>query len=664
MSRMSIRRKFGKFAGGVAAAIAGAAGLSPLPASAQSAVPSPPTALYWVYVGAESADLIHRIRFGPEGTEVERTIPVGELAVENEGPHGLIISPDGRYLYMTTGHGAPDGKLWKYRLGAEPGVSDSLVAPGVGLGVFPASVDITPDGLYTFSSNFNLHGDMVPSTISVVYTPTMVEQTRIVTCTMPHGSRIAPSGHFHYSTCMMDDQLVEIDTRTFAVSRRFSLAAGAEGPLPLDAGGAHGGGHGGHGAAVDPHAGHGVAADPHAGHGAAATAAPGAPPPPLAPPVDPAEVGYAGVPPHAMEPASCSPTWAHPSPDERFIYVACNRSDLILEIDRVAWAVTRRFPTGRGPYNLDVTRDGTRLVATLKQGGMVEIFDLASGASLGRLQNSTTVAHGIALTPDSRYAFITSEGVGAEPGRVDVYDLRAVARVGSVPVGQQSGGIAFWKMEPTAGAAGASVGVEGGAEELAVTTQAPPPASAPMIQPGAPGADGRVLTPEMAARLERPRHTAADVRFMQDMILHHSQALELSSLVPDRSESRGIQLLARRIERSQGDEIALMERWLRDRGEEPPSLEHAHHGGHHAHMPGMLSPEQLTQLAGSRAAEFDRLFLEFMIYHHEGAIAMVEQLFASPGAAQDGETFQFASHVDSDQKLEIARMLRMLAELD
>jgi DNA-binding beta-propeller fold protein YncE len=186
----------------------------------------PPTSDYWVYVGAESADLIHRIRFGPAGTVVEKTIPVGEFAAEMEGPHGLTISKDGKYLFMTTGHRFPDGRLWKYELGP-----DTLVAPGTLLGNFPASIDVTPDGLYTLSANFNLHGAMVPSSVSVVYTPTNTEIARVVTCVMPHGSKVDPSGMFQYSGCMMDDQLVEIDARAFKVSRRFSLAKGKEGPL-------------------------------------------------------------------------------------------------------------------------------------------------------------------------------------------------------------------------------------------------------------------------------------------------------------------------------------------------------------------------------------------------------------------------------------------------
>jgi DNA-binding beta-propeller fold protein YncE len=380
--------------------------------SAQSA-PTAPSATYWVYVGAESADLMHRIRFGPRGTAVEKTIPVGELAAEMEGPHGLAISRDGKFLHLTTGHGFPDGKYWRYELGP-----DTLVGRGTLLGNFPASIDISPDGLYAIAANFNLHGDMVPSSHSVIFTPTQTEVTRIITCTMPHGSRIDPSGRFHYSGCMMDDQLVEIDTRSFAVSRRFSVAKGKEGPLKAE----------------------------DRGQTAMHVPEPGPARRP-APEVDPADVGYGGMR-HTMTPNSCSPTWAQPSADGKKVFVACNKSDEILEVDRDAWAVSRRIATGRGPYNLAVTPDGRFLVATLKQGGGVELFDLVTGTSVARFKSSTTVTHGVVVSPDSRYAFVSSEGVGAAPGKVDVYDLGARARVGSVDVGQQASGIAFWKMEP------------------------------------------------------------------------------------------------------------------------------------------------------------------------------------------------------------------------
>ena len=368
-----------------------------IPASARGQSTAAAARNYWVYVGAESADLIHRIRFGPGGAVVERTIPVGEQAAEMEGPHGLQISADGRFLHMTTGHGIPDGKYWKLELGP-----DTLVGEPIPLGFFPASIDVTPDGLYAFVANFNLHGEMLPSSISVVYTPSNMEVARTTTCTMPHGSRIDRTGLRQYSTCMMDDQLVEIDTRDFSVARRFSLAKQAERAL----------------AASDS----GKAAE-HAAMG------------------------------HRMPAATCSPTWAQPSVDGTRVFVACNKADEILEIDTGRWTVARRFKTGRGPYNLAVSGDGRLLVATLKQGGATEVFDLPAGKSLATLQSSAPVTHGVVISPDSRFAFVSSEGIGGAPGKVDVIDLRSLTRVASVDVGQQAGGIAFWKTEPAAGSA-------------------------------------------------------------------------------------------------------------------------------------------------------------------------------------------------------------------
>ena len=386
-------------------------------AAQQTAPPSPPTPTsnYWVYVGAESADLLQRVRFGPEGTTVERTIPVGELPTEMEGPHGVQISRDGKYLHMTTGHGSPDGKYWKFELGP-----DTLVGAPTFLGFFPATIDVTPDGLYAFVANFNLHGEMVPSTVSVVYTPTNTEVAQVTTCVMPHGSRLDPTGLRQYSACMMDDQLVEIDAVNFRVSRRFSVAKGKEGPIATTV----------------------ASGDAHAGmrHDAPALQPQGASPTNASAPTDVAR--------HAMAPATCSPTWAQPSVDGKKIFVACNKADEILEIDRDAWTVSRRFKTGRGPYNLAVSPDGKLLAATLKPGASFQLFDLATGESVFLMKSTTTVTNGVVISPDSRYAFVSSEGVGAAPGKVDVYDLVVRARVGTVDVGQQAGGIAFWRMAP------------------------------------------------------------------------------------------------------------------------------------------------------------------------------------------------------------------------
>lgn len=355
------------------------------PAGAARAQDAPaPAAGYVAYVAAESADQLYRIHFEPgTGARIERRRPVGSNPVDLEGPHGLAVSPDGDSYVVTLGHGSPNGSLLRFR------TADDELLGRTTLGLFPATVDVTPDGAYAFVANFNLHGDHVPSSISKVHLPTMAEVARTETCVMPHGSRVNAQGTRQYSACMMDQQLVEIDVATGEVSRRFSLVPGMEGA-------AH--------AAMD--------------HAAGEHAAPA--------------------------PAVCSPTWAEPGADGTKVYVACNRSDEVVEIDVASWTVTRRFATGDAPYNLETTPDGRLLLVTLKnrEAPATEVFDLATGRSLARVPNSTTLPHGVAVTADSRYAFISVEGVGSEPGKVDVIDLRALQRVADVAVGQQAGGIA------------------------------------------------------------------------------------------------------------------------------------------------------------------------------------------------------------------------------
>jgi uncharacterized protein (DUF305 family) len=156
-----------------------------------------------------------------------------------------------------------------------------------------------------------------------------------------------------------------------------------------------------------------------------------------------------------------------------------------------------------------------------------------------------------------------------------------------------------------------------------------------------------------------PDPVAADVRFMQDMMIHHAQATEMAALVAARTERAEIRRLARRIAISQEDEQALMRRWLEDRGQPVPGP-HAHHDGAHAGMPGMVDAADMARLRAARGEAFDRHFLKLMISHHEGALVMVDQLFRTDGAGQETEIFRFATHVESDQRIEIARMRNLL----
>jgi uncharacterized protein (DUF305 family) len=167
----------------------------------------------------------------------------------------------------------------------------------------------------------------------------------------------------------------------------------------------------------------------------------------------------------------------------------------------------------------------------------------------------------------------------------------------------------------------------------------------------------------------RMRFTAADVHFVTGMIGHHAQALIMSGLASTHDASPSVQTLAARIINAQKDEINLMSVWLRDRGQPVPEvhmdgLNLTVHGADHAlHMPGMLTAEQLRELDAVRGADFDRLFLTYMIQHHKGAVTMVHELFASDGAGQDEQVFKLASDIQVDQITEVARMERMLAAL-
>lgn len=326
---------------------------------------------YWVYIANESSDLVSRVRFADGALVEEAAIPVGVQPADIDGPHGITVSPDGRYWFVSIAHGMPYGSVWRFEAG-----TDRLIDTAAA-GLFPASMAVTPDGSTLFVVNFNLHGAMVPSTVSAIHTPRMEPITTVPSCVMPHGGRMSPDGAYHYHVCMMDDRLVETSADAFAVTRTLVLAE-----------------HDGHEGAHEP---------------------------------------------------VCKPTWVVPSPDGRFLYVPCNGHGEVLEIDRAAWRVVRRLPTGRAPYNADVSADGRWLAVTLKGNQALALWDRQAGTER-RVATSQPVTHGVVITPDSRYAFVTNEGVGGTPGTVDVVDLAGGRVVASLALHLQPGGIGFWRM--------------------------------------------------------------------------------------------------------------------------------------------------------------------------------------------------------------------------
>jgi len=332
-----------------------------------AANPNPDVGVYRVYVACESADEVHLVTFDGQRATVERVIEVGYQPTEVEGPHGLTVGPEGKHWYLSIAHGKPFGILYKYR------VADDQLLGECELGMFPATMQISPATGLLYCVNFNLHGRMLPSTVSIVDPDAMVEVGRTVTGAMPHGSRLSKDGLKHYSCAMMSGELYEIDAVSFRVLRNMQLDTN----LPKD---------------------------------------------------------------HASE---AKPTWVSPHPDGQRIFAALNGKATIVEVDTKEWAIRRRFATGKGPYNLDITADGKALVATYKTDGAIGIWDLVRGVERARIPSTQRVTHGVVISPDGRYAFVTSEGKNSDPGALDVIDLAANRLVASAPVGLQAGGLAF-----------------------------------------------------------------------------------------------------------------------------------------------------------------------------------------------------------------------------
>ncbi|MCH8267890.1 MAG: YncE family protein [Acidobacteria bacterium] len=326
---------------------------------------------YYVYVAAESDDAVYLLKFGPEGGQVVKRIPVGIYPTEIEGPHGVRVSPNGRHWYVSIAHGKPYGYVFKYATGDDVAIND------VKAGLFPATMDISRTTGLMFVVNFNLHGDMEPSTISVIDTVSMTEVAAIDQGIMPHGSRTSPDGKFHYSVGMMSDELYEIDVLKLKVSRILHLTK------------------------------------------------------------DHNEADAQAV----------KPTWVEPHPTKRFVYVALQGVNQVAEVDLEEWKIVRRFQTQKGPYNLAVSSDGKMLLITCKTNHSTAIWDIEAGKELASVPSSRRITHGVTISPDNRFAFVSVEGVGGEPGTVDVIDLQTFELRASIDVGKQASGIDFWKME-------------------------------------------------------------------------------------------------------------------------------------------------------------------------------------------------------------------------
>ena len=375
-----------------------------LSASVASAQPTASTP-YTLYVSSESGDVVSRIEVGPNGWRKVREISVKLIANELSAPHNVAVSPDGKFWYVSIAHGTPFGSVWKYATG-----TDSLIGR-VKVGMFPTTIGLSPDGEWAYVPNSDFHGDRGhENTLSVIYTPDLSALTEIRACDMPHGSRWNHAGTRVYVACMMSDELLTIDPGAFTISQRVALGSGT----PMS------------------HAEHmkmetredsvmmAAAAKPKPKVGAASSTMPGQNP-------------------------DCLTTFVAVSPDDSLVYLACNHSNELQVRDARTLALVRRLPTGTGAYNVEASPDGRLVFVTNKKDKSVSVFDTKTWKESARIPTSKRIPHGIAFSPDGRYAFVTCESVGSDPGAIDAIDLSTLTVVASMSLALQPTGVAVWR---------------------------------------------------------------------------------------------------------------------------------------------------------------------------------------------------------------------------
>jgi DNA-binding beta-propeller fold protein YncE len=379
-----------------------------VPAALAAQTASQPTSAtpYTIYVSSESGDIVTRIEVGPDGWHKVKEVPVGVMPTDIDGPHNVTVSLDGRFWYVSIAHGMPWGSVWKYST-----ATDSVVGH-VQVGMFPTTIGLSPDGEWAYVPNSDFHGDRGHvNTVSVIYTPDMSQLTEIPTCDMPHGSRYNHAGTMVYIACMMSDELVTIDPGTFAITHRVPLGSGH--PMTMQQ-------HMAMEARQDSAAAHGPAPAARPAPGAASSTMPGQNP-------------------------DCLTTYVSVSPDDRLIYMACNHSNELQVRDARTLELVRRLPTGNGAYNVEPSPDGRWVIVTNKKAQSVSIFETQGWTEAARVATTKRIPHGVAYSPDGRYAYVTQESVGADPGAIDVIDLGTLQKIATMPIPLQPTAVTIWR---------------------------------------------------------------------------------------------------------------------------------------------------------------------------------------------------------------------------
>jgi YVTN family beta-propeller protein len=354
-----------------------------LAGQATPAAPAPAPS-YKVGIVSESGDIVSW--FIPDGPRLvpDRVVPVGLMPTDPDGPHNIAVSADQKWYYISIAHGTPFGSLWKMD------ATNDTVAGRAQLEMYPTTVGLTPDGDWAVVANSDFYGDRPKiNPVTLVYLPTMTTITDVAACDMPHGSRSNRAGTKVYITCMHSDEILVFDTGTLGITQRGMAGPGM------------------------PHSMAGM------DHGAAGTAAP--------------------------TDSSCQPTFVSVSADDRTLYVACNHSNQLVVMDAVTLAVQQRIPVGAGAYNVEIAPNGSVIVVTNKKGQSVSLVDPATFREIVKIPTTKKIVHGVAFSPDSRYAYVSQESIGADPGAIDVIDLATRQRVFTIGVPAQPTGIVVWR---------------------------------------------------------------------------------------------------------------------------------------------------------------------------------------------------------------------------
>jgi DNA-binding beta-propeller fold protein YncE len=354
---------------------------------------------YLVGVVSESGDIVTWLKPLAGGKlEVQRVVPVGIMPADIDGPHNITVAPDQRSYYITIAHGVPFGTLWRLDATTDTVIGRAQVE------LFPTTVTLSPDGEWAFVANSDFHGERPRvNPVSIIHAPTMTKVTDLTACDMPHGVKVNHAGTKVYVSCMHSDEILELDPGSFDIVRRVKLGMGHQ--MPAGSAG-------------------------HAGHGPPGASAPAAPP----------RKGQ-DVPPTADLTKECAATFVSVSPDDSRIYVACNYGNELQVYDAASLKLVKAVPLGAGAYNVEPSADGSIVIVTNKKDQSVSIVDAKTLTELARLKTTKKIVHGVAYSPDGKYAYISQESIGADPGAVDVIDLATRTVVSTIPIPAQPTGI-------------------------------------------------------------------------------------------------------------------------------------------------------------------------------------------------------------------------------